>query len=129
MKKKIEIKVIQDEDQRYNTVGDYFVKKDKWEIIVSDLPSWKYEALVAIHELVEMVLCDDRKITNKSIDEFDIEYNKHRPEDDASEPGDDPQAPYYKEHQFATKIEKMMAEELGVDWETYNKAIAKLMKN
>lgn len=129
MKKKIEIKIIPDKDQRYNTAGDYFKKKSKWVIKVSDMPRWKYEALVAVHELTEMLLCHDRKISMESIDKFDIEYDKNRPKDDTSEPGDDIKAPYYREHQFATKVEKMLAKELDVDWDTYNGEIAKLMDN
>lgn len=42
------------------------------------------------------------------------------------EPGDDPTAPYFEGHQFATKIEKQVARELGVDWKAYETAIAAL---
>lgn len=129
MKKKIEIKIIPDDEQRYDTVGDYIKKKDGWSINVSDMPGWKYEALVTIHELVEMFLCDDRKITMAEIDDFDLKYNKNRQRGDISEPGDDPRAPYHQEHQFATKIERMLAEKLGVDWETYNRKVGDLTQN
>jgi hypothetical protein len=36
-----------------------------------------------------------------------------------SEPGDDPRAPYYREHQFASGMERLMAAELGIDWQQY----------
>lgn len=42
------------------------------------------------------------------------------------EPGDDPAAPYFEGHQFATKIEKLTARELGVDWKVYETAINSL---
>ncbi len=43
------------------------------------------------------------------------------------EPGDDPDAPYFKEHQFASIIERQMAYELGVDWQAYNKRLDELI--
>jgi hypothetical protein len=123
----ITIKTIPDNTQRYNTVGDYYEDAAGKEVItVSDLGDWRSEVLVAIHELVESSLCKNRGITNKQIDAFDIQYNKDRKGDDGSEPGDDPRAPYYKEHAFAMKIEKIMAEELKVDWNKHNDVIAKL---
>lgn len=42
------------------------------------------------------------------------------------EPGDDPEAPYFEGHQFATKIEKQIARELGVEWKVYEAAITAL---
>jgi hypothetical protein len=42
------------------------------------------------------------------------------------EPGHDPKAPYNKEHIFAEKIERQIAEELGVDWEEYSRVVESL---
>ena len=42
------------------------------------------------------------------------------------EPGDTLQAPYHKEHMFAEKIERSVADELGVDWKEYSELTAKL---
>ena len=47
----------------------------------------------------------------------------HGPED---EPGDDPAAPYKREHFFATNLEALMSGELGVDFSTYEEAINEL---
>jgi hypothetical protein len=44
----------------------------------------------------------------------------------AVEPGDHPGAPYHREHVFATRIERLLAEELGVDWNAYSAAIEAL---
>jgi len=46
-------------------------------------------------------------------------YERNRREGDLGEPGDDPRAPYYREHQFASGMERLMAAELGVDWQQY----------
>jgi hypothetical protein len=45
---------------------------------------------------------------------------------ETAEPGDDPAAPYHLQHQFATKIERQVARQLGVDWKAYEAAINSL---
>ncbi|OIP77116.1 MAG: hypothetical protein AUK16_02535 [Parcubacteria group bacterium CG2_30_44_11] len=129
--KNIHILTIVDTNQRYDTVGDYKVQKDESLLIsVSKMSDSRFEFLIAIHELVESYLCDMRGITESSIDRFDFAYEDNRTEGDLlSQPGDDPQAPYYREHQFASKIERLMAKELNVDWSVYNEACAKLTQN
>jgi hypothetical protein len=129
--KKIIIKTIPDSHQRYNTVGDYYTDEDGNRIFaVSDMNNWKYEFLVAVHELIEAALCQDRGITDDAIDAFDLAFEEKRLLDpNIGEPGDREEAPYYKEHQFATKIEKMLAEELGVSWDTYTEICATLDRN
>jgi hypothetical protein len=42
------------------------------------------------------------------------------------EPGDDPGAPYHAQHLFATKIEKQLANALGVDWKAYEAELSAL---
>ena len=129
--KKIIIKTIPDTHQRYNTVGDYYTDKEGNRIFtVSDMDNWKYEFLVTIHELVENALCQSRGISDEMIDAFDISFEKERLSNpDIGMPGDATNAPYFKEHQFATKIEKMMAEELGVNWEKYAGTCAAFDRN
>lgn len=121
----IEIKTVPDGEQRYNTVGDYWGENGKEIVRVSDMDNWKYEILVAAHEIVEDALCKARGISDDDITNFDKQYEIERKYGVLDEPGNDPRAPYYKEHQFATKIEKLFAEELGVDWDEHNKLIAK----
>ncbi len=129
--KKIIIKTIPDSHQRYNTVGDYYKDEDGNRIFaVSDMNNWKYEFLVTIHELIESALCEDRGVTNEQIDAFDFTFEQKRFENpNIGEPGDVPEAPYFKEHQFATKIEKMLAAELNVDWDKYAEICAILDRN
>lgn len=122
----IDIKTVPDRSQRYNTVGDYRRKNKKDIIRVSNMNNWKYEVLVAVHEIIEQFLCRSRGINEDAITAFDQHFEKRRNHFLLDEPGNDPDAPYYKEHQFALKIEKLFAQELGVDWNEYNKVIAKL---
>jgi hypothetical protein len=123
---KITMKVIPSEKQRYPTCGDYWIKGSNVNFRVSDLKDMGMELLVLIHELVEWTLVNRRGISIDSIDDFDIQFEKDRvagKHTDDEEPGDDKKAPYFKEHQIATKVEKLMAKELGIDWDKYNKAV------
>ena len=127
MSLKIEIETIPHSRQRYDTVGDWFFKPDAtWKINVSDLADWRYELLVAVHELVEMGLCNDRGITAQRIDRFDIAYENNRLPGDTTEPGDATDAPYRNEHCAATGIERILAAHLGIDWSDYEKTINEL---
>lgn len=114
--------------QDYNTVGNYkklstFV--GGWEFEISKM-NIDYEFLVLIHELVEWRLTQKRGIKLKDIDDFDIDFEKNRKPGNTDEPGFDKKCPYRKEHAFATRIEKLIAKELGVDWETYDDTINNL---
>lgn len=126
----IKIKTIANQKQRYNTVGDYQTDASgEKKILVSEMEDVRYELLIAVHELIEAALCDERGISEKDIDAFDMAFEKNRLlENIVTEPGDDANAPYNKEHVFATKIERMIADELGVDWDTYSNACSKLTK-
>lgn len=128
----ITIKVIPHEDQRYPTVGDWIVRRNSdIEIYVSDMKNWKYELLVAFHELIEVVLCKDRGITQKEVDAFDKQYEKRRAQgllhpNDPIEPGDHHAAPYRKEHFLATTLERLLAAALFVDWQDYDHTVDSL---
>lgn len=124
---KIYINVIPHRSQRYDTVGDWiWGESGNLTINVSDMDNKKYEFLVAFHELIEVMLCKERGITQEEVDSFDIEYEKNRKNGDFSEPGDSKLAPYYNEHQFATCLERLMALELGVDWKEYDEKVSSL---
>lgn len=120
---KIVIDVIPHRKQRYPTVGDYYKKNGELHIRISKMNS-KHEFLVLIHELIEWFLIDQKGISIKSIDDFDKLYEQTKT--DNSEPGNHPNAPYYDEHQFATLIEKLLAEKLGVNWIKYDDAVNNL---
>ena len=109
----IEIKTIPHQDQRYDTCGDWLIDGDNITILVSDLGDWRLEYLVADHELREALLCRHRGISTKAVDDFDTASQGE------GEPGDDPRAPYKREHFFATSIERLTAAELDVDWAEY----------
>lgn len=120
---KIVIETIPHSDQRYPTSGDYFWDQDgTMHIKVSDLGNDDYALLVAIHELVEGVLCKKRGITDDVITAFDVGFEATRKEGDESEPGDDPACVYGREHCTATAVERLMCAELGISWFDYEQA-------
>ena len=124
--KKIHMKVIPGKDQRYETCGDYFESKGAIQFRISRMFDWRFHMLVFVHELIEWCLVRHRGIKIATIDAFDIQFEERRKlglEKGDAEPGDDRKAPYYNEHQFATKVERMLAKQLGVNWQQYDKAV------
>ncbi len=97
--------------QRYDTVGDWYKKNGKWIIKVSKTKT-EWEWLIAVHELIEMILCEHRKIKEADVTKFDLNYT-------GKEPGASKKAPYYREHAFATKVERMLAKQLNIKWRKY----------
>lgn len=122
----IRIKFIPHNRQAYPTVGDWRYKKGVLCIYVSQMSDWRYEVCVAVHELVEVILCRERGITVAEVDAFDKAYEKNRKAGDDSEPGDHPKAPYRREHFFATNMEALLSAELGIDWAKYEGEINSL---
>ena len=128
---RITIETIRHEDQRYPTVGDWmFIDDTHLRIRVSDMGDWRKEAAIAIHELVEAVLCRNDGVAEDAVDAFDIAYEKDRAPygtpGDFGEPGDSPHAPYHRQHCFATGFERMLIAALGVPWAEYADAVEKL---
>lgn len=127
----IKIKTIPHSKQRYDTVGDWeWDKNGNLTVSVSDMDNWKYEFLVAFHELAEVMLCKDRGISQESVDEFDISFEKIRQQFPKTigdqEPGNMSSAPYNKEHAVATQLEYILAQELGVNWNDYDESVNNL---
>lgn len=113
----IVVKSVPHKKQRYNTCGDYFNKGGEMHVRISRMNA-DHEFLVLVHELVEWYLTNKKGVTIEQIDAFDMAFERDRKDD--SEPGDDPAAPYYDEHQIATKIERELADYLAIDWAKYD---------
>lgn len=127
----INIQTIQHKEHRYEgTCGDWFFDADhNLQIRVSKMSDWRFEVCVIVHELVEVLLCEHDGVSQKSVDEFDIEFEKQRKKSltlSIAEPGDNHFAPYRKQHCIATGIERILAAVLGVDWSEYETEINSL---
>ena len=95
-------------------------------INVSKMHNWRYEMLVAMHELVETLMCMHDGVMVEDVDAFDKKFEAAREEDNTDEPGDDPAAPYVRQHCIATAIERLMCAQLGCAWNEYDDAVMKL---
>jgi len=112
-------------EQRYSTLGDYWTDRDDaTHIVVSAMPDWRHEFLIALHELVEEALTRHRGIAEERIMAFDVDFNRRREEAgyEPRDPGMEPDAPYHREHVAATALEMLVADMLGVKWSDYERA-------
>ena len=120
----IVIKVIPEDQQRecVNGADWYWDEENNLQVRVSPMSDWRYEVLLGIHEAVEAIMCKNNEVSQKAVDEFDLEYDKTHAFD--LNAGDDPKAPYEHEHCLATAIERMLCAELGVHWLSYDTELA-----
>lgn len=125
----INIKTIPGEEQRYPTAGDYWIEDGVIQVRVTHTRD-VYDQAIIIHELFELFSVMNKNIDIKKIDDFDIAFEKLRDENPEvigdSEPGDMVSAPYYEDHQEATKVEKAFIAHNGVDWDEYDEDIKSL---
>jgi hypothetical protein len=130
---KINLKTIPHDQHRYPMVGDYWDEPDgTLQVRVSEMGDPRYEFLVAFHELIEKELCRQRGISEPEITRFDLRFEEEIEQglrDPDDEPGDAPDAPYRREHAFATNMERMLAHEMGVDWGAYEAALDALYED
>jgi hypothetical protein len=116
----LEIKTIPHKKQRYETAGDWFSKKNRTYLRISECKDIRYEWLLAIHELVEKALCDINGIKEKDVDSFDLDFSGE------GEPGDNASAPYRNEHCYATAVERMLCAAMNVSWSDYDSFVGSL---
>lgn len=116
----IQTATIPHKSQRYDTAGDYrthgFVD---WYYVSENPLGWKAELAVLIHEMIEYQLCKEAGIKEEDITKFDIESGH-------DDPGSLKSAPYHKQHKIATKIEKYVVKQLGLDWAEYDDSFSQL---
>ena len=132
---KFDFAIIAHKRQRYPTVGDYFRRRGMWRFRVSQMKDRRYCWLVFLHEMIEWSICRLTGVRIAETDYFDMKYEAARASGKRrascgcpieSEPGNDPHAPYFDAHQTATQCERAIALALGVDWDTYERAIEAL---
>lgn len=120
---KIVARVIDHKCQRYPTAGDWWFEDGTLNIAASDTNNWKMDSLLMVHEIVEAILCKAHGISEPKVRKFDIEFDKAFPLED---PGDNTESPYRRQHCIATAVERILAAELNVPWDEYDKATEKL---
>ena len=121
---KITAETIEHNKQRYPTLGDYIGHEGLRFVQISEMGNSWYEYLIAMHELDEQAWCIKNGIPEDLITKFDIAFEKS---DRKGEPGDDPECPYFHGHQFATAMEKLRCENLGLDWNAYGRYLTEFV--
>ena len=115
------IKTIPHMKHRYATLGDYVWKISKSSVVFKIFASRELGIdsafLVLLHEFVEMILCIKHGVTDGIITEWDVSHP------DENDPGAIRGCPYYFEHMTALKVEKCVADAMGVDWPSHNRKL------
>lgn len=122
---KITIEFIPHLEQRYNTCGDWVFDADgnlNMKVSILEDTGLHGSYLIAIHELIEALLCQAHGITTEMVDKFDLAYDATKD----VEPGDDPDCPCRDEHCVATGIERLLAPQFDVWWTPYENEIIEL---
>jgi hypothetical protein len=124
---KITIEQIPHDKQRYNTVGDWQYSTNELggldlSIKVSEMKDFRYFLIVAVHELIESILCKWNGVKESQVDEWDISH----PYD--IEPGEIKESPYYREHLVASIVENVLGHELDINWPDYEDELVRVSK-
>jgi hypothetical protein len=114
----VHIEIVPHSTQRYDTVGDWFFRGDQLVIKVSRFEDARATLAIAVHELVEALLCTQVGVTPESVDAFDMGMGA-----DCEDPGMHPSAPYHMQHIYAISVERRLVQTLGLPWEVYNEMV------
>jgi hypothetical protein len=112
----VRVQLVPQKEQRYNTLGDWIWRGSQLNIRLSRefaQQDPRYGVLLVTHELVEALLCRSAGISTGQVDAFDMAFRGD------GEPGDEPSAPYHRQHRMAEAAERALAGELGVRWRQY----------
>lgn len=112
----VRVFLVEQKNQRYDTLGDWIWTETGLDIRLSREFAQRdprYGALLLVHEFVEAMLCRSTGISTRQVDAFDMSFTGD------GEPGDDPTAPYHRQHQMAEAVERVLASQLGVNWRRY----------
>jgi hypothetical protein len=125
---KIAITKIPPKLQRYPTAGDYIYDSatKTLHITISDTGDERDFYALALHEMVESILCHVRGISFDAIDAFDIQHEHDVTAGvEHGEPGVRPDAPYVTEHMAATEYEQKFVKDLNLRWNEYDARVDK----
>ena len=102
-----------------------------WHVVVTDTGNKDYNFMILIHELIEAYLTKRAGIPEEDITDFDRRFEVRRAKNEVGpddEPGDDPTAPYFKQHQCAIMIENLLCGELGINAKMYDLDLDDVLK-
>ena len=116
----LKVELVKHEEQHYKTAGDWQIGADGCICIKVSDTGYRMDALlIALHEAVEAILCDAHNVLEADVDAFDIAFAlEHKLSDE--EPGEDPLAPYRREHAVADAVERIVAVAADECWREYS---------
>lgn len=107
------------------TGSDWFWdEQGNLQVRISRMSTWQREAALCIHETVEALLCKHNGVSQIAVDVFDHEFDATHTSD--LNAGDDPCAPYAKEHCLATAVERILIAEFGECWKDYDRELEEI---
>lgn len=124
--------VIETGTPRNEQAGDWYEDEDTGDIHITttDMPRASVIA-IAVHELVEWLLCEDAGITDQQVTIFDAQFEServaglHKEKDEA---GDDTRSPYRDQHEAATFAERAVCAALNLWWEKHEKDVLRSLE-
>lgn len=117
---------LSDDDNNCPTCHGPMEERKVLVVLSSKLSDPRREFLIQHHELTEVKLCEQAGVTQEVVDKFDKDFEANRAEDNEDEPGDEPAAPYVRQHCIATGVERLLAAEMGVNWKEYEQELCDL---
>ncbi len=124
----ITIKIIPREAHRPEVDGCdwYYDEAGDLQIRISPMSCEAYEHALILHELFEALACRHDGVTQKQVDDFDLAYDKAHPNEPDLGAGDDPEAPYHKQHNLATVVDRLFISSCGLKWADYDSELASI---
>jgi hypothetical protein len=122
------IKVIDRKEMRPGmTVADwYFDENGDCQVRVEHLSDWRREVALAFHEAGEAVMCKHSGVTVEEVDKFDRPFEEAH--DGVTNVGDKQGAPYRRQHNAATAMERILTGFFDICWEDYDMEVGEYGK-
>ena len=110
---------------RLNYVGDWIEQNGALYVKVGNMNSVASELAVALHELVEALLCVRDGVPEWDVSEYDRKWNEREAAGEklAEEPGNEMDAPYHKQHESALFVERAVCSAFGLPWSQHEENI------
>lgn len=122
---KLSIEFIEQEEQRFYTVGDWTQLEDGTiKIWITKFDDWRSSFMILMHELVEIGITLNAGIKSKDCDDFDAMWEeelKRGLHADDDEPGWDKRCPYKRGHFWGDNIERFFCFIFKIKWDNYEK--------
>lgn len=122
----IHIRVLPKEEMRPEVDGaDWFWDANgNLQVQVGPMSDWRYEIALAFHEAFEACLCKNNGVKQQDVDKFDMEYDKAHPDRPDLNAGDETDAPYVAEHNYATIVDRLFIGACGLKRKPYDDELA-----